>query len=380
MVVHEKLSPKKQERDAGLSRHTRKDTGIKEIQIPYTMVSEYEQAEEAIRVGEQHSVRETSHGWEHDTGIVLQRQNDQPAVIQRQFNTCWFDIGIYLKQICKIIGRNWNKMKSEELYRDILQRWENGEYASIDGRDSARLDILMNLCQHFVSQTNPDTGEFDHYLLLEGNTQPQNNAILESEKEELLAAIDCKSLSEEEGAGTVPEALKKAEEEAKTKEEEGADNSEEETSGVLWIESFVGMQKGKGSILLREVLNAREESIVALGVYPGTENHYSGLGFLPLEGYYSGEDKACAMNSDMAADFMIKTIKNMNEDEFTGLFEFGNNSITEVLEEFRKGLKNDSQGMEEIKKEALIELGTKIYKLYPVYAGRKEMISEKINK
>lgn len=384
MVVHEKLSPKKQERDVGLPRHTRKEGGTKEVQVPYTMASGHERMEEVFRADEvarfnydeaariqlptnmrensEHTVPDVEYGRGYGSGIVLQRWQAQSAVVQRQFIPALFQIDVYVDQIRKLLNSEWREKSIDEL----LEHWSNSGYgdmipdmdllSTVDIEDEgerdkrieeiqkewnkkgARLDILMNLCQHFRFETG-ESKEYKHYLMLAGDINLLNG-VLDSENAELVAAIDSKFLKEDEGAGYFSG-------QSNGRNQSDGKQGNETTPGTFWIESFVSMQSGTGIQLLREVLMSEtdEGSNVALGVYPGLEKYYKGLGFSPMNGFYSGERAARVMNSKDAGRYVC------SEPQFQP-----NTSLDAILQE----------GLEKCI-------------IYPVYMAGRESVIKKID-
>lgn len=384
MVVHEKLSPKKQERDGGLPRHTRKEGGTKEVQVPYTMASGHERMEEVFRADEgarfnydeaariqlptnmrensEHTVPDVEYGRGYGSGIVLQRRQAQSAVVQRQFIPALFQIDVYVDQIRKLLNSEWR----EKSIDDLLKHWNTYGYgdmipdmdlsSAVDIEDEgekdkriekiqkewnkkgSRLDILMNLCEYFLSETG-ESKEYEHYLMLAGDINLLNG-VLDSSKAELIAAIDGKFLKQDEGARYFS----------------GQSNGRNQSDGMqgkglvpgtFWIESFVSMQPGTGIQLLREVLisEMEEGSNVALGVYPGLEDYYGGLGFQPMDGFYSGEGAARVMNSEDAGSYV------------SSILQFQPNTSLDTI--LHKGLKK--------------------YIIYPVYTAGRESVIEKID-
>lgn len=407
MVVHEKLNQNNQQRDGGLPKHTRKEGGKREIQIPYTMESEYGgQTPTNVRENNEYTVPGLEHSWRYDIGHVLQREQDQSAVVQRQFVEGYADIGVFLKPICKMLKRDWTAEKNEEIYNRILNDWEeNGSQGMIPEPDDklaqseeeaqqrrkewekqcSSIDILMNLCEHFISQEDPEKGEYKHYLMLEEDIDLPDSDEVDPNVSELLAAIDWKFLSEKEGAGHIRNAFNKGEGAGSS----GKASSEEEVNltDILWVESIVSMQSGMGSELLHDLLEEQEKvKIVALGAYGASAKRYEKIGFKCINGvtegekYFSGEGKACPMDSKEAYNFVIDTVMKMKQED---LFELGYDEFSISSEEHENKQEVKKKIITEINnmtQELVIDLGLRRTILYPVYIGERESIIKGIER
>lgn len=251
-----------------------KDKRNKTMRIPYIMQPEHEQvtASTLAGVGMRYYLSPTH----------------QSAVVQRQFNNWKFDKEIYMNQIRAVLKEDYKDKTYEEI-KELLGKMKSIDL--VDGGDqqklnAARLDILINLYDHLEAEKPDAEKEFTHYLMLERKeelpegTEEGPKGTLNSEKTNLLSAIDCKVLDQ---------------------------SNMEEYRGALFIESFVSMASKEGLRLLRKVLNSASErgiNKVVLGAYQGTEKYYTDIGFEKAGNCYSGEGRAEVMSEEDAIKFV----------------------------------------------------------------------------
>lgn len=248
--------------------------------------------------------------WNHRPKLAAGKETASgQGVVQGQFVNVKFKRSVYEKKLLEW----WKAFRAKyaditlpecgtgaDVYNALMEKNEDGvceTYEAIgekldstgEKKIQSQLDILCDLIKHFDKESGGTSGKtYQHYHLYSSDTMLAEGENVGNEAN-LLAAIDCE----------VKNTIKLG---------------ELDLNKVLWIESFVSFDRGKGMNLLKNILQYDRGNIehVALGAYPGSEQYYGDrLGMHKLDECFVREEDQKIINQEEA----LKKVKK----EFTWL-------------------------------------------------------------